>query len=444
MQKHLPPSPAPLDICAHKGAKVRITAVSPIDACGCCKPATHVDVEHVDGAGATRRVYNVPVSELGAVARPKLPEADRPDPKEGDRVLYDGKVCTVGALMTGGMLALEQPLGHGPRVLRANKASVRVVDERTPLGPVPSPKFSPGDAVVRLNDNRPWYVHAAPERPDRYLLGTTPPSNTGAKLWRVADVVTANGPEGYASVLDATEDARAKGYKRGDMFADVSARWELVGISPVHGYSLLAADGRPGVAVRRHRISPSILASEYTPAQPADVQVNVQTTTTPAELVEAIAASEAIGDLLALGTGRTPRPPAMRNPGKLGDPAQVAEAVVAAAIDPVLAAAKADIAAGKGAKADSGKPRTDLLPPRALLALASVLGKGAVKYGDDNWHKVPGRRRRYLGAALRHTFAYMAGEVYDADTGEHHLACAMASLAFVVEGDLGNIPEVSE
>ena len=42
-----------------------------------------------------------------------------------------------------------------------------------------------------------------------------------------------------------------------------------------------------------------------------------------------------------------------------------------------------------GTKHDAGKPRMDLIPPRAEMLLAEVLTFGANRYGDDNWRDVP-------------------------------------------------------
>lgn len=85
-------------------------------------------------------------------------------------------------------------------------------------------------------------------------------------------------------------------------------------------------------------------------------------------------------------------------------------------------------------KHDSGKPRTELLPPRALLAVSRVLALGAAKYGADNWHRCK-EPTRYVGAALRHLFAHMAGEKTDAESGESHLAHAASCLLFLAELD---------
>ena len=48
-----------------------------------------------------------------------------------------------------------------------------------------------------------------------------------------------------------------------------------------------------------------------------------------------------------------------------------------------------------GTKHDAGKPRMDLIPPRAEMLLAEVLTFGANRYGDDNWRDVPNMERCY-------------------------------------------------
>lgn len=88
-----------------------------------------------------------------------------------------------------------------------------------------------------------------------------------------------------------------------------------------------------------------------------------------------------------------------------------------------------------GTKYDRDKPRPELLPPRATLAVAEVLAYGARKYAEDNWRGVE-PPTRYLGAALRHILARLAGERLDPESGLPHLACACASLLFRLERDL--------
>ena len=93
------------------------------------------------------------------------------------------------------------------------------------------------------------------------------------------------------------------------------------------------------------------------------------------------------------------------------------------------------IAAAKkieGRKEDAGKPRPDLLPPKALLGVAAVLAHGAQKYGPDNWRKVDNAKARYTAALGRHLLLWMCGEQKDPDSGlPHldHLACCVLFLS---------------
>lgn len=93
----------------------------------------------------------------------------------------------------------------------------------------------------------------------------------------------------------------------------------------------------------------------------------------------------------------------------------------------------------EGKKNDDEKPRTDLLPPGALLGVSEVLSHGAKKYGDDNWRKVT-PRSRYIAAILRHVLKYMGGERLDKESGLHHLyhaaCCALFLAQWASEGEL--------
>jgi hypothetical protein len=80
-----------------------------------------------------------------------------------------------------------------------------------------------------------------------------------------------------------------------------------------------------------------------------------------------------------------------------------------------------------GIKLDGDKPRTDLLPPDVILQVSAVFTYGANKYGDRNWEK-GGRWGRWMAAALRHCFAWLAGEDNDPESGLPHLAHALCSL----------------
>ncbi|WP_018123389.1 dATP/dGTP diphosphohydrolase domain-containing protein [Desulfovibrio oxyclinae] len=90
-----------------------------------------------------------------------------------------------------------------------------------------------------------------------------------------------------------------------------------------------------------------------------------------------------------------------------------------------------------GVKFDNGKPRTDLLPPEALLGMADLYAVGARKYADRNWEKGM-FYTRLIGALLRHTLAYMSGENYAADDKQHHMLsaawCAFALFTYDCRG----------
>lgn len=83
-----------------------------------------------------------------------------------------------------------------------------------------------------------------------------------------------------------------------------------------------------------------------------------------------------------------------------------------------------------GLKYDAGKPRLDLLPPKAVMALGEVMTYGAAKYGADNWQGV--EPRRYIAALLRHLMAYMDGQEQDEESGLPHLWHVLTNAAFAV------------
>lgn len=88
-------------------------------------------------------------------------------------------------------------------------------------------------------------------------------------------------------------------------------------------------------------------------------------------------------------------------------------------------------------KFDNDKPRTDLMPPEAILGLADLYAVGARKYADRNWEKGMSYTR-LLGALLRHALAYMSGENYAPDDKQHHMLsvawCAFALFTYDCRG----------
>ena len=93
----------------------------------------------------------------------------------------------------------------------------------------------------------------------------------------------------------------------------------------------------------------------------------------------------------------------------------------------------------KFTKHDQGKPRTDLLPPLAVLEVAKVLEHGARKYDESNWNKCD-KPNRYTAASLRHKFQDLAAQLYpdlftreDEDSKILHLAHDVCSGLFELE-----------
>lgn len=75
--------------------------------------------------------------------------------------------------------------------------------------------------------------------------------------------------------------------------------------------------------------------------------------------------------------------------------------------------------------------RYDLIPPRAIEALAEHYGRGAQKYADRNWEKGVDWSLSFA-AMQRHVWAWWNGEEADND-GNSHLAAAMWHVAALIE-----------
>lgn len=75
--------------------------------------------------------------------------------------------------------------------------------------------------------------------------------------------------------------------------------------------------------------------------------------------------------------------------------------------------------------------RCDLLPSRAVLAVAAVLKEGAEKYGDDNWRKIP--ISDHVNHALIHILARQAGDASD-DHLEHAACRLLMALDLAIAG----------
>jgi hypothetical protein len=75
------------------------------------------------------------------------------------------------------------------------------------------------------------------------------------------------------------------------------------------------------------------------------------------------------------------------------------------------------------------KPQLQLVPASAIIGMSTALQNGGEKYGYFNYRQTKIAASVYMGASLRHLYAYYDGEDAAADTGLLHLDHAMAGLA---------------
>ena len=91
-----------------------------------------------------------------------------------------------------------------------------------------------------------------------------------------------------------------------------------------------------------------------------------------------------------------------------------------------------DAKRGGAKRFDADKPPLADLPTEALLDVARVFSHGSKKYGRHNWRKGL-LYSRLTAAALRHIFAWLAGDNYDAESGLSHLSHAAWNLLILLE-----------
>ena len=102
------------------------------------------------------------------------------------------------------------------------------------------------------------------------------------------------------------------------------------------------------------------------------------------------------------------------------------------------------VAKGTGTKFDKGKLRYDLIPPGPLREIAKVLTDGANVHGDYNWSEVPEAKARYTAALMRHLEDWRAGDTFDKETGQNHLAHLATNAIFLLYLDQKNESKSSE
>lgn len=85
------------------------------------------------------------------------------------------------------------------------------------------------------------------------------------------------------------------------------------------------------------------------------------------------------------------------------------------------------------------KAPVQLVPPALTIAASRALGEGARKYGPYNWRDLDVEAMTYVGAILRHLYAWMDGEETDPDSaeGKHHLDGVAGSLAVLLDAMAG-------
>lgn len=86
----------------------------------------------------------------------------------------------------------------------------------------------------------------------------------------------------------------------------------------------------------------------------------------------------------------------------------------------------------------AAKPNAQDIPWDTLYAVMRVANSGAAKYGSMDWRKKNGDPSITLNKIFRHWTALMRGEVFDAESGEHHAAhIAMCALILL---DINAVP----
>lgn len=83
-------------------------------------------------------------------------------------------------------------------------------------------------------------------------------------------------------------------------------------------------------------------------------------------------------------------------------------------------------------KFDDEKIRLELIEPKFILGIGSILTLGAEKYGPHNWKQADREDiERIKGALLRHTFAYLDGEILDPESNQPHIYHIGCNLMFL-------------
>lgn len=82
-------------------------------------------------------------------------------------------------------------------------------------------------------------------------------------------------------------------------------------------------------------------------------------------------------------------------------------------------------------KYDSGKLLVNLVDPNYIEDIAKVLTYGAEKYQPNSWQNLANAEDRYKNALLRHTLAYLKGELIDEESELTHLSHMATNIMFL-------------
>lgn len=79
------------------------------------------------------------------------------------------------------------------------------------------------------------------------------------------------------------------------------------------------------------------------------------------------------------------------------------------------------------------KPGIEGVPTAPLFEVGEVMRLGIRKYGLTNWRQDPISASVYYNAALRHIMSWWDGQSIDEESGQHHLAHAVACLLIMLD-----------
>jgi|TARA_R110000764_G_scaffold94126_2_gene177878 hypothetical protein len=95
--------------------------------------------------------------------------------------------------------------------------------------------------------------------------------------------------------------------------------------------------------------------------------------------------------------------------------------------------AKFDGSGNPKARVGSLKAPLHLVPPALSIGVAYALKDGAAKYGAYNWRSEEINVSTYVGAMLRHLYAYQDGEDDAQDSGLNHVAHVASCCALLMD-----------